>query len=81
MPIRNLIISDNPQEAMQQLRFQWQEMAGQVLTPDYFVHEPPSTNTPAKSGEMVFELTNNTTLKVKVRGTDGTVRSVSLTLA
>lgn len=27
MPIRSLIISDNPQEAIQQLRFQWQEMS------------------------------------------------------
>ena len=30
---------------------------------------------------LTFELTNNTTLKIKVRGTDGTTRSVSLTLA
>jgi hypothetical protein len=30
---------------------------------------------------MTFELTSNTTLKVFVRGTDGTTRSVSLTLA
>lgn len=30
---------------------------------------------------MTFELTSNTELKIKVRGTDGTTRSVSLTLA
>lgn len=32
-------------------------------------------------GDMVFELTNNTTLTVKVKGSDGIVRSVALTLA
>lgn len=32
-------------------------------------------------GEMVFELTSNTSLTIKVKGTDGIVRSASLTLA
>lgn len=32
------------------------------------------------NSQMTFELTNNTTLKIKVRGTDGTTRSVSLVL-
>jgi hypothetical protein len=35
----------------------------------------------AVNSTLTFELTNNTTLKIKVRGTDGTTRSVSLTLA
>ena len=35
----------------------------------------------ATNSQMTFELTSNTTLKIKVRGTDGTTRSVSLTLA
>lgn len=42
---------------------------------------PPASATPASNGQMTFELTSNTTLKVKVKGSDGTVRSVSLTLA
>ena len=42
---------------------------------------PSATATPANNGEMVFELTSNTTLTVKVKGSDGTVRSVVLTLA
>lgn len=33
------------------------------------------------NGTMTFELTSNTELKIKVRGSDGTTRSVSLTLA
>ena len=41
----------------------------------------PSTNTPTDISDMVFELTSNTTLKIKVKGSDGVVRSVSLTLA
>lgn len=82
MPIRDLILTqDDPAQALQELKFQWAEMAGQVLTPDSFVVRPEASATPVKAGELVLELTNNTTLKIKVRGTDGTVRSVSLTLA
>ena len=81
MPIRDLILSQDADEALIQLKQQWTEMANRVLTPDGVVIEPKSTATPAKAGDMVFELTNNTTLKIKVRGSDGTVRAVSLTLA
>ncbi|MBF0170803.1 MAG: hypothetical protein HQK87_06920 [Nitrospinae bacterium] len=81
MSIRDLILSDDPQKAIQELRFQWTEMASQVLTPENVVIEPDVSATPAKIGEMVFQLTNNTTLVIKVRGTDGTVRSNILTLA
>lgn len=42
---------------------------------------PAASATPASNGQMTWELTNNTTLKVKVKGSDGTVRSTSLTLA
>lgn len=35
----------------------------------------------ATNSTMTFELTSNTSLKISVRGTDGTTRSVSLTLA
>lgn len=39
------------------------------------------SNTPTINSTMVFELTSNTSLTIKVKGTDGTVRSVVLTLA
>ena len=42
---------------------------------------PDAQSTPTSNGEMCFELTNNTTLKVKVKGSDGVVRSTTLTLA
>lgn len=42
---------------------------------------PPASVTPLVNGEMMFELTSNTQLKVKVKGSDGVVRSASLTLA
>lgn len=41
----------------------------------------PSSVTPANNGEFAIEETNNTTITLKLRGTDGTVRSVALTLA
>lgn len=49
--------------------------------PEAVVLEPQASATPQKPGDMVFQLTTDTTLLVKVRGLDGTVRSVSLTLA
>lgn len=45
------------------------------------VVKPAESTTPQDVGDMVFQLTNNTTLVVKVRGSDGTVRSATLTLA
>lgn len=43
--------------------------------------KPPASATPANNGEMTFELTSNTQLQVKVKGSDGVVRSAALTLA
>jgi hypothetical protein len=42
---------------------------------------PGSSVTPTSNGDVVFELTNNTTLTVKARGSDGTVRSGTVTLS
>lgn len=82
MAIRDLILSHgDPEQSFNELRLQWQEMVGQVLTPDKVIMRPKTSDTPGKAGDMVFELTSNTQLKIKVRGSDGTVRSVSLTLA
>jgi hypothetical protein len=41
---------------------------------------PGASVTPASNGQMTFELTSNTSLTVKVKGSDGTVRSAVLTL-
>ncbi|QEK35870.1 hypothetical protein [Acinetobacter johnsonii] len=41
---------------------------------------PPAANNPTANGEMTFELTSDTQLKVKVRGSDGLIRSATLTL-
>ena len=45
------------------------------------VIEPAALATPHQVGAMVFQLTNDTTLVVKVKGSDETVRSATLTLA
>lgn len=56
--------------------------------PDYkldvngtFGFTPGSSVTPVDNGDVVFELTNNTTLTVKAKGSDGVVRSATITLA
>ncbi len=45
------------------------------------VIQPAASATPQQLGSMVFQLTNDTTLVIKVKGLDGTVRSYSMTLA
>lgn len=42
---------------------------------------PGSSVTPVDNGDVVFEFTNNTTLTIRAKGTDGTVRSGTVTLA
>lgn len=42
---------------------------------------PGASVTPTVNGQVVIELTNNTTLTFKAKGSDGTVRSATLTLA
>lgn len=42
---------------------------------------PGSSVTPLNNGDVVFQLTNNTTITVKAKGSDGTVRSGTITLA
>lgn len=42
---------------------------------------PLSSATPINNGDVVFELTNDNTLKIKAKGSDGTVRSATLTLS
>ena len=56
--------------------------------PDYkldvngtFGFTPGSSVTPVDNGDVVFELTNNTTLTIKAKGSDGVVRSATITLA
>lgn len=55
------------------------EMA--YMNAEAVVIQPQASVTPNGIGDMVFQLTNNTTLVVKVKGSDGTVRSATLTLA
>lgn len=59
--------------------------SGSVITKEWLnsiddLKYPPSTNTPVTNNEVVFQLTSNTQLTIKVKGLDGVVRSVNLTL-
>jgi hypothetical protein len=40
-----------------------------------------TTSVPRQNSQMSFELTSNTNLRIKVRGTDGVLRSANLTLS
>lgn len=56
-------------------------IAAQLSLQGNTIITPSASVTPATNGDMVFELTSNTQLKIKVKGSDSVVRSVSLTLA
>lgn len=45
------------------------------------VLRPSDDQEPSANGELVIEATSNTTLTFKYQGTDGVVRSATLTLA
>lgn len=42
---------------------------------------PASFSTPVNNGDLTFEATSNTTIKLKFKGSDGIVRSATLTLS
>lgn len=51
------------------------------MSPEALVVKPQASVSPLEVRAMVFQLTNDTTLVIKVKGSDGTVRSATLTLA
>jgi hypothetical protein len=56
--------------------FRWSGIFGY----DLYLH-PSASNTPANNGDMTIQATSNTSLTFKLKGSDGTVRSGSITLA
>jgi len=54
---------------------------GSITATGNLTARPGSSVTPTTNGDLTFEATSNTSLTVKLKGTDGTVRSVVLTLA
>ena len=51
------------------------------MSSNSLVLKPAASADPGGLGSMIFQLTNDTTLVIKVKGSDGTVRSTTLTLA
>lgn len=51
------------------------------MSNEAFVLKPAASVDPGQPGSMVFQFTNNTTLVIKVKGSDGVIRSTTLTLA
>mgnify|MGYP000851862693 CR=1 FL=1 len=55
--------------------------SGQLNIAAALTFRPPASITPAVNGDLAFELTNNTTLTIKAKGSDGVVRSAAITLS
>lgn len=81
----------NPGSGAGKYRFNgtaWAKVDADPLAPTYTAYgsyglavKPLASSVPASNGDMVFERTSNTSLAIKLKGTDGIVRSVALTLA
>jgi len=56
-------------------------VAQQITEGGSFLFTPAEIANPVNNGDMVFELTSNTQLTIKVKGSDGIIRKVALTLA
>jgi len=54
---------------------------GKLILNNTIVFAPESSTTLATNGQMTFERVSNTEVRVKLRGSDGTSRSVTLTLS
>jgi cytoskeletal protein CcmA (bactofilin family) len=63
------------------LTFDTSDSAERVHAKKDLVQNPASSIAPASNGELVVEATNNTTLTFKLKGSDGTVRTGTLTLS
>jgi hypothetical protein len=57
------------------------DTSGNLILSGGAVFSPGSSRTPASNGQVTFELTSNTTLTFKAKGSDGTVRSGAVTLS
>jgi hypothetical protein len=55
--------------------------AGNMTVNGTLIMTPAASVTPASNGQLVIQATSNTSLTFKYKGSDGTVRSASLTLA
>lgn len=53
----------------------------EILAGTDFVMNPATSETPTANGNLVIEATSNTSLTFKYKGSDGTVRSGSITLS
>lgn len=50
-------------------------------SPEAVTIKPQASATPQEVGDLVIQATSNTSLTFKLKGTDGTVRTGSITLA
>lgn len=57
------------------------DTAGNLTITGTLFQSPAPSVVPATNGQLAFEVTNNTTVTLKLRGTDGIVRSVAFTVA
>lgn len=55
--------------------------SGQLKIDAALTIRPPASITPVVNGDLAFELTSNTTLTIKAKGSDGVVRSAAITLS
>jgi hypothetical protein len=73
---KNLLINTTTDDLSNRL-----QVAGSAKISGGLIIKPPATNEPQIQGEVTFELTSDTTLRIRAMGTDGLIRSAIITLA
>lgn len=63
------------------MTFDTTDTAEEIVAHKDLVQTPSSSVTPTNNGELMVEATSNTTLTFKLKGTDGTVRTGTITLS
>ena len=74
--LKNIYPASTNTTALGTNSLKWKQVAARDL-----ILQPSVVVNPVDNGELVVEATSNTTVTIKLKGTDGVVRSVALTLA
>jgi len=77
---KSYFTTENPQE-INDLETQNLIITGQLNVSGITTLGLGPTSSPQLNSQMSFELTNNTTLTIRVKGTDGVLRSADITLS
>ena len=73
---RNLVVGSTTDDGVNKL-----QVTGNAKISGGLILKPPATNTPQTIGELTIETVSNTSIRLRLCGTDGIIRTVTLNLS